>query len=183
MNGLHANGNSVCSCDYFIHINYQDILDNIILPLIKSEVIGPRHKLILNEYAETLRSLYNNEEIKESRQIDRVSWLFMGKEKNKKMEKEDKILELLRACGMTAFVNYLFPALSKDYNVTVQEVAEAYPEFRQYTANAQNTRVSKARSIFGNEWERDALEIISNATRVPVETRLKAKELLEKDII
>lgn len=92
-------------------------------------------------------------------------------------EKEKQIKELLKACGMQVFVDYLFPALSKDINLTVLEMSRIHPEYNGFSANAQNTRLSKAKSIFINGWEYDALEIIANS-RADIKTRLKAKELL-----
>ena len=95
-------------------------------------------------------------------------------------EKEQQIKELLKACGMRAFVDYLFPALSKDINLTVLEMSRICPEYNGFSANAQNTRLSKARTIFKNGWEYDALEIIAKSSRVPVDVRLKARELIDK---
>lgn len=92
-------------------------------------------------------------------------------------EKERQIRSLLQSCGMKSFVKYLFPALSKDMYVTVLEMSRIYPEYNSFSANAQNTRLSKAKSIFINGWEYDALEIIANS-RADIKTRLKAKELL-----
>ncbi len=77
-----------------------------------------------------------------------------------------------------AFVDYLFPALSKDINVTVLEMSRISPEYNDFSANAQNTRLSKARTIFKNGWEYDALEIIVDS-RADAKTKQKAKELLE----
>lgn len=93
--------------------------------------------------------------------------------------KDDQLKKLLNACGKQAFVNYLFPSLSKDTNVTVQDIARLYPECNDFSANSQNTRLSKARTIFKNGWEYDALEIIADSRADP-QTRQKAKELLEE---
>lgn len=93
-------------------------------------------------------------------------------------EKEIHIKNLLRACGMQVFVDYLFPALSKDINVTTLEMSRTCPEFNIFSANAQNTRLSKAKTIFKNGWEYDALEIIASSSRVPYEIRMKAREML-----
>lgn len=92
-------------------------------------------------------------------------------------EKEKQIKELLKACGMQVFVDYLFPALSKDMYVTVLEMSRIYPEYNSFSANAQNSKLSKAKTIFRNGWEYDALEIIAYS-RADIKTRLKAKELL-----
>lgn len=59
-------------------------------------------------------------------------------------EKEDQIKMLLRACGMQAFVDYLFSALSRD---TVLEMSRICQEYNGFSANAQNTRLSKAKTI------------------------------------
>lgn len=92
-------------------------------------------------------------------------------------EKERQIRSLLQSCGMKSFVKYLFPALSKDMYVTVLEMSRIYPEYNSFSANAQNSKLSKAKTIFKNDWEYDALEIIANS-RADIKTRLKAKELL-----
>lgn len=51
-----------CECEYFIHINYQDLLDDILLPLVTSNSINPRDRYILNEYIDVLSftSISNN---------------------------------------------------------------------------------------------------------------------------
>ena len=179
MEVLYSKEGAVCGCEYFIHITYQDILDNIILPLIKSASILPRYKVILEEYAETIRLLYNNYELKGSLMSDNLSYSLLSNKK-KEMENKDEILTLLRSCGMGAYVNYLYPALSKDYNVSILEMARMYPEFSKYSANAQNTRLSKARAIFSNGWEDDALEIIT-CSNADDKTKRRAKELLGYD--
>lgn len=92
-------------------------------------------------------------------------------------EKERQIRSLLQSCGMKSFVKYLFPALSKDMYVTVLEMSRIYPEYNSFSANAQNSKLFKAKTIFKNDWEYDALEIIANS-RADIKTRLKAKELL-----
>ncbi len=92
-------------------------------------------------------------------------------------EKEEQLKKLLKDCGMQVFVDYLFPALEKDINVTVLEMTRIYPEYSKFTANSQNGRLSKARTIFKNGWETDALEIIANSR--DVYNRIKAIKLLE----
>ncbi|MDE6521830.1 MAG: hypothetical protein K2L17_03345 [Muribaculaceae bacterium] len=92
-------------------------------------------------------------------------------------EKEKQIRSLLQSCGMKTFVKYLFPALSKDMYVTVLEMSRKYPEYNDFSANAQNSKLSKGKTIFKNGWEYDALEIIADSQADP-ETRLRAKELL-----
>ena len=46
---LNSYNNAECDCKKFIQINYQDLLDNILLPLSKDESIQPRKRFIIDE--------------------------------------------------------------------------------------------------------------------------------------
>ena len=89
----------------------------------------------------------------------------------------DELKCLIKAIGMKAYVEILFPALIKDKNISVMELCQKYPEFNKYTPDAQNTRRSKARKILENGWEVEALKTISLSTRTDSCVRAKAKDL------
>ena len=89
----------------------------------------------------------------------------------------DELKRLLKAIGMKAYVEILFPALMKDREITVMELCRKFPDFNQYTLYSQNTRWSKARKIFDNGWQFEALKSISLSSRTAPNVRTKAKEL------
>lgn len=51
---------SECKCPYYIKINYQDIMDHCILPLLQSSQLDARTRLFLEEYARALSIPYIN---------------------------------------------------------------------------------------------------------------------------
>jgi len=51
---LNSYDNAECDCKIYIQVNYQDLLDNILLPLSKDESIQPRKRFILDEYIKGL---------------------------------------------------------------------------------------------------------------------------------
>ncbi|WP_135040606.1 hypothetical protein [Barnesiella sp. WM24] len=89
----------------------------------------------------------------------------------------DELQRLLRAIGMKVYVEILFPALVRDNDISVMELCHKYPDFNKYTPTAQNTRRSKARKIFENGWEFEALRTISLSSRVDSCVKAKAQEL------
>lgn len=90
----------------------------------------------------------------------------------------DELKRLLIAVGMKAFVEILYPALCRDLSITVMELNRKYPSFAVYTPAAQNTRLTKAKKIFNNGWQREALESIAASERTASETRQEARRLL-----
>lgn len=89
----------------------------------------------------------------------------------------DELKRLLIAIGMKAYVEILFPALARDKDISVMELCHKFPDFNKYTPAAQNTRRSKARKIFENGWELEALRTIALSSRVDSCVRAKAQEL------
>lgn len=91
-----------------------------------------------------------------------------------------KLNELLQKIGKNVFVTILYPALKRDIDITLPELIESEPLFCELskTRTAQNTRLSKARTIFINGWENAALECIAYSAKVDPDARKKAKELL-----
>lgn len=45
---------AVCDCNHFIKINYQDIMDYCIMPLLESSQLNTRNRLFIEEYSRTL---------------------------------------------------------------------------------------------------------------------------------
>lgn len=93
------------------------------------------------------------------------------------MEDNFNLLKLIRSVGMSSFVD-LFPIISRNPDVTVLELTNLFPEFSQYSATSQTTKLSNAKAIFKNDGEIEALKIIAESYRVGPVVRLKAKELL-----
>ena len=93
---------------------------------------------------------------------------------------DNELKGLIKAIGMKAYVEILFPALSRDKDISIMKLRQKYPEFNKYTPTAQNTRRSKAKKIFDNGWELEALKNISLSTRTDPFVRAKAKEFLLK---
>ncbi len=89
----------------------------------------------------------------------------------------DELKRLLIAIGMKAYVEILFPAMIKDRDISVAELCQKYPEFNKYTSTAQNTRRSKARKIFDNGWQFDALDTIILSSRTDPNVRARAQVL------
>lgn len=89
----------------------------------------------------------------------------------------DELKKLLIAIGMKAYVEILFPAMIKDRDISITELCQKYPDFNRYTFYAQNTRRSKARKIFDNDWQFVALRSISLSSRTAPNVRAKAQEL------
>ena len=91
-----------------------------------------------------------------------------------------KLNELLQGIGKNVFVTILYPALKKDIYITIPELIKYYPKFCELSksSKAQNTRLSKARTIFNNGWENAALECIAYSAKVDPDARKKAMELL-----
>ena len=89
-----------------------------------------------------------------------------------------ELKRLLIATGMKTFVEVLYPALCHDRMVTVMELIRKYPKYAEYTPASQNTRLSKAKKIFNNGWQREALESIVASDRTTPETRQEARRLM-----
>lgn len=93
---------------------------------------------------------------------------------------KDEVLSCLRSIGMKAFVDIFYPALKSNPKVKVNNLIAEYVEYSDFSRNAQNSRLSKSRKIFKNGWEKLALLIISDSSRVSPETRFKAEAFLKK---
>lgn len=90
----------------------------------------------------------------------------------------NELKRLLAAIGMRVFVDVLYPALIRDQSITVMELVCKYPTYADYTLAAQNTRLSKAKKIFNNGWQREALQSIVASKRTAPEARQEALRLL-----
>ena len=80
------------------------------------------------------------------------------------------IEEKLQKIGKKSFVCHLYPELKKNIYVTIEDIASKYPEFNEYTKNAQRTRLSKARFIFENDAEKEALLCIRDSKKIDKNT-------------
>lgn len=90
---------------------------------------------------------------------------------------QNELKALIRAIGMKAYVEFLFPAMIRNREISIEELCQEYPEFSTYTQKAQSTRRSKARKIFDNGWQFAGLKTISLSSRTAPDVRAKAQEL------
>lgn len=81
----------------------------------------------------------------------------------------------LRAIGKRVFVEYLYPELKRNMNITESNISEKYEEYAGFSENARKSRLSSAKSIFRRGLEREALRIISSSNNVSLAVREKAK--------
>ena len=94
-------------------------------------------------------------------------------------DKENSIVNLeknLKSVGKEVFVEILYPALLNDLNVAAEEIAIQNVKFNNF--KSQKTRLSTARSIFRKGLEIEALNIISNSTKLDDKVRLLARSYM-----
>ena len=92
----------------------------------------------------------------------------------------------LNDTGKDVFVSILYPALKRKsemdgtYDIDYLDVCQAYPEYavRAESDKSKRTRLSKAKSILRNVWEREALTLIAESKRLDDRLIKKAKEYL-----
>lgn len=89
----------------------------------------------------------------------------------------DELTRHLRAIGMQAYVEILFPAMMRDRDISIVELSKKYPVFSKYTPAAQSTRRTKARKIFDKGWQFAALDAILISSRTAPDVRTKAQAL------
>lgn len=77
---------------------------------------------------------------------------------------------------MTAFINHY--EQFRDLTLSSSDLVELLP--RTYTLNSRRTRISRARKIFLENLERQALKIIAEAEGIDAETRKRAVSLLSQ---
>lgn len=82
----------------------------------------------------------------------------------------------LRAVGKKSFICHLYPELKNNMDVTVEEVAAKYPEYRAYELNSQNSKLSTARTIFKNGKVEEALKNIMCSENLSIEIRKIAEQ-------
>jgi hypothetical protein len=86
------------------------------------------------------------------------------------------LVRLIKSIGQSTFVRYYRefanPSLSN------QDVASMLPS--EYTLKSRKSRASKARRIFREGLEEDALILIGDSERVDPETANRARELLNQ---
>lgn len=84
----------------------------------------------------------------------------------------------LRAIGKRVFVEYIYPELKRNMNITESDISEKYEEYAGFSENARKSRLSGAKSIFKRGLEKEALRIISSSCNVPAVVRKKAESYL-----
>ncbi|MDE6354558.1 MAG: hypothetical protein K2L56_05850 [Prevotella sp.] len=90
------------------------------------------------------------------------------------------IRKYLNDTGMYIFINILYPALKKSVDIDFNDVCRMYPEYaeRVKSDKSKKTRLSKAKSILRNGWEKDALTIIADSKKIDYHLVDKAKKFL-----
>jgi len=83
---------------------------------------------------------------------------------------------LIASIGMSTFVKYYDQF--RNANISDQDMLDKLPQ--EYTLKSRRTRVSKARRIFRERLELEALNAIRGASRVDEETRKQASEILNR---
>ena len=99
---------------------------------------------------------------------------------SKNDSKYESIIKTLRAVGMQTFIEFYYDF--KNASISDAELAEKiYKENPRAHSKQQRFRIPRARYLFQNGLEIEALEIITNSTRLPDEIRKKAKSILSKE--
>ena len=62
--------------------------------------------------------------------------------------------------------------------ISIAEVRDGYPEYKNFTLKSQKSRLSSTRSIIKYGQEIEALSCIINSSRLNEEDRVKAAQLL-----
>lgn len=86
----------------------------------------------------------------------------------------------LRSIGKRVFVEYLYPELKRNMEITESELSEKYEEYAGFSDNARRSRLSSAKGIFRRGLEKEALRVICLSSNVPSPVRSKAQSYLDK---
>jgi hypothetical protein len=87
---------------------------------------------------------------------------------------------ILRSIGKRVFIEYLYPELKRNMNITESELSEKYEEYAGFSENARKSRLSNAKTIFRRGLENKALRIISSSGNLPLAVKSKAEKLLDE---
>lgn len=99
--------------------------------------------------------------------------------KSSKDTKYESIHETLQACGKKNFVKYFY--LYNDPSVTNDEIEEYFHAHDPELQGKQTFRIPRARHIFEESNQFEALKIIVNSERVEEEYRARALEILKEN--
>lgn len=83
--------------------------------------------------------------------------------------------KLLKDVGMAVFIKYYYDFKSKENKECVSIIEEPY------TPKSKSGRTSKAKQIFRNDLQIDALRTITNSNRIDESIIKKAKEILREE--
>jgi hypothetical protein len=86
------------------------------------------------------------------------------------------LIRLIKSIGQSTFVRYYREFA--DLSLSNQDVASMLP--LEYTSKSRKSRTSKARRIFREALEEDALILISDSAKVDAETATQAQALLNQ---
>ncbi|WPR72205.1 hypothetical protein SLW70_03430 [Flavobacterium sp. NG2] len=113
-----------------------------------------------------------------SKKIDLKKMEKLTVEKNLENERSEIDLEIklentLRAIGKEIFATVLYPELIKNIEVSYEEISNNYTVYNSFTINSQKSRLSKAKSIFREGEETEALLNIYESKKIKNEVKLK----------
>lgn len=136
-----------------------------------------------NRQVEALRIIINSSKVTD-KTIQRAKELLLEESAGENNEKTlEDVNKILKTIGKAAFVNFYYDFKLRKLN-RAQLSAKLHKENPKSTSIRQDRRIDCAREIFGSNSEKKALNIIINSTsKVSDEIKLKAKEILEKEML
>lgn len=100
----------------------------------------------------------------------------------KNQKRMDIIEKKLRTIGKTIFADYLYIEVSKNFDITIEELCYKHKDFKNYKLSSQRTKLSATRSLLRKGKGIIALQNIIKSEKVNKKIREKAKLLLELNI-
>lgn len=96
-------------------------------------------------------------------------------------DKFELTCKYLNKIGKEVFIEILYPSIKQNFNIDYTDVCKMYPDYEKRAVSdiSKRTRLSKAKTIIKNGWERHALTIISESKRLDEHIINKAKMYLD----
>ncbi len=93
-------------------------------------------------------------------------------------ELENKLFRWLKSIGMKTFTEIICPSILDNPKVTIEEIAEKYHDFKEYSIGSQMSRLSSSKSILKYGLLNEALQFVIDSKNTKENTRKKAEDLL-----
>lgn len=171
------------------NIGEEDELINLVRDYIMTE--------FQQEYDELIKAMQGPDKVSTEKTISQIVWgdseskIKKNKSKIKQQNKnkkrypkdlydrnEEEILDnTLKSIGKSAFLK-LYPIVKENPNISLAEVYKHYPEFKNYSSNAQKTRLSSTRSIVNQGLDYEAMSNVMLSSRLSKEDRMKAEQFV-----